>query len=355
MDKAAAEMAEEIICEKRGSAGVVILNRPKALNALTLVMVRGLAKALDAWENDPDILHVVVSGAGDRAFCAGGDIRTLYEQGRSGRRADALTFWREEYQLNVRIKEYPKPYISFLDGIVMGGGVGVSLHGSQRVAGERFNFAMPEVGIGFFPDVGATFALPRLPGEIGTYIAVTGERVGQAEAASLGLATHVAPSADLADLRQRLIDGEGVDTVLAGLESDGATSKLLDEREMIDAAFGADSVVEILRRLDEAAPSSPFAAKTAATIRTKSPTSLALTLAQMRRGRELDFREAMQLEYRIVSRVSEGTDFYEGVRAVIVDKDQSPKWRPDRIEDVSPEAIEAYFAPLGAEELTFDV
>ncbi|WP_244642050.1 enoyl-CoA hydratase/isomerase family protein [Chelatococcus reniformis] len=344
---------DEVLCERRGAAGVVVLNRPKALNALTLGMVRGLRAALDAWEHDDQVKHVVVVGAGDRAFCAGGDIRTLYEQGRSGRGADALTFWREEYQLNVRIKEYGKPYVALVEGIVMGGGFGVSVHGSHRVAGERFTFAMPEVGIGFFPDVGATYVLPRLPGEIGTCLALTGDRVGQAESLALGLATHATASGDLALLRDKLIAGEPVASVLEGLDAEPKNSPLMAEQDLIDHCFSAPTVAEILARLDEAAPGSPFAAKTAGTIRTKSPTSLALTLAQMRRGRGIGFREAMQLEYRIVSRIAQGHDFYEGVRAVIVDKDQAPKWQPGELDQVSPADIEAYFAPLGADELSF--
>src|SRR3954447_8289475 len=168
----------EIICETRGAAGLVTLDRPRALNALTLGMVRALGQALDTWAGDPQVTRVVVAGAGGRAFCAGGDIRYLYDLGRAGRFEDARVFWREEYALNTRIKRYPKPYVALVDGIVMGGGVGVSLHGSHRVAGTRYSFAMPEVGIGLFPDVGATFALPRLPGRTGLYLALTGERLG---------------------------------------------------------------------------------------------------------------------------------------------------------------------------------
>lgn len=189
----------EIICERRGAAGWITLNRPTALNALTLGMVRAMAAALDRWEHDPALRLVVVVGAGGRAFSAGGDIRALSESCRAGRHDEALTFFAEEYRLNIRIKRYPKPYVSLVDGIAMGGGVGVSLHGSHRVAGERYRFAMPEVSIGFFPDVGATHALPRLPGRAGLYLALTGARVGPDDAARLGLATHLVRSADLPD------------------------------------------------------------------------------------------------------------------------------------------------------------
>ena len=187
----------EIICERRGASGLVTLNRPKALNAITHGMVGRLAEALDAWERDPSITCVLIKGAGGRAFCAGGDIRMLYEAGTGGEVGRALAFWRDEYLLNIRIKRYPKPYLALIDGFVMGGGVGVSLHGSHRVAGQRYSFSMPEVGIGFFPDIGATYALPRLPGETGMYLALTGARVGPEDAAAIGLATHLVRSGDL--------------------------------------------------------------------------------------------------------------------------------------------------------------
>lgn len=206
---------QEIICERRGAAGFVLLNRPKALNALSHGMVRELARALDAWENDPAVTRIVVTASGEKAFCAGGDIRALHDFGKAGRQDEMLAFWREEYILNARIKAYPKPYISLIDGIVMGGGVGISLHGSHRVAGERYLFAMPEVGIGFFPDVGATFALPRLPDAAGVYLALTGDRVGQGDALALGLATHAAASARMGELAEALTGTAPVDEILA--------------------------------------------------------------------------------------------------------------------------------------------
>src|SRR3954447_26076505 len=262
----------EIICETQGAAGLVTLNRPQALNALTLDMVRALRRALDAWADDPRITRVVMTGAGERAFCAGGDIRRLYDLGRAGRQDEALGFWREEYALNVRIMRYPKPYVALIDGIVMGGGVGVSLHGSHRAASDRYVFAMPEVGIGFFPDVGATYALPRLPGRMGLYLALTGERARAADALALGLATHAIPSAALAGLRAALIDGAPVDAVLAAAAREPGGAGLQEQRDTIDACFAAESVEAVLARLGAAG--SDFASKTAATIRSKSPTSL---------------------------------------------------------------------------------
>ena len=342
----------EVLCEKQGEAGLITLNRPKALNALTLNMVREMRRALDAWATDPQVTRIVVQGAGEKAFCAGGDIRQLTEDLKAGRREPALAFWREEYQLNIAIKRYPKPYISLIDGIVMGGGVGVSLHGAYRVAGERYLFAMPEVGIGFFPDVGATYALPRLPGETGMYLALTGDRVKRADAVMLGLATHSVASESIPALRDALMAGEPVDAALARFAADPGPAPLEAEREAINACFSADSVAAILKRLDEAAAGgSEFAAKTAAGMRAKSPTSMSLAFEQVRRGVAMDFEEAMRTEFRIVSHIGEGHDFYEGVRAVLIDKDNRPQWRPASIEAIDPAVIEHHFASLGPQEL----
>ncbi|HZB36869.1 MAG TPA: enoyl-CoA hydratase/isomerase family protein [Beijerinckiaceae bacterium] len=340
----------EVLCERRGAAGLVTLNRPQALNAITHGMVLELRRALDAWAADPEVTRIVVTAAGERAFSAGGDIRHLYDLGTAGRYEEALRFWRDEYALNIRIKRYPKPYISLIDGIVMGGGVGVSLHGSHRVAGERYQFAMPEVGIGFFPDVGATHALPRLPGKTGAFIALTGERVRTADALAFGLATHAVRSPVLAELREALTAGEPVEETLARLSHDPGPTPLAAERETIDRCFAGESVTAILASLDSDA--SDFGRKTAATIRAKSPTSLVVALEQMRRGRDLSFENAMRTEFRIVSRIIEGHDFYEGVRAAIIDKDGAPRWRPASLEEVdAPAAIAHHFAELGRAEL----
>ncbi|CUA90114.1 Enoyl-CoA hydratase/carnithine racemase [Chelatococcus sambhunathii] len=345
----------EILCERRGAAGVVTLNRPKALNALTLGMVRAMRAALDAWEKDPAVTRVVVTGAGGRAFCAGGDIRRLHDLGREGRIDEARTFWGEEYKLNARIKSYTKPYVALIDGIVMGGGVGLSLHGSHRVASEKLMFAMPEVGIGFFPDVGATYALPRLPGAAGTYLAVTGERIGLADACALGIATHAVASSAMGQVLDDLCAGGDIAAVLAAHAVDPGAPPLAGERAMIDRCFAGADIPDILNRLlSETGQSSENAGRLAALMRTKSPTSMAIAREQMRRGASLTFAEAMRLEYRIVSRIAEGHDFYEGVRAVIVDKDQAPKWRPQRVEEVTSEAIAAYFAPLPEGDLAID-
>ncbi|WP_332685147.1 enoyl-CoA hydratase/isomerase family protein [Bosea sp. (in: a-proteobacteria)] len=343
---------QEIICETRGAAGCVRLNRPKALNALSHGMVRELARALDAWERDPAVTRIVLTAAGEKAFCAGGDIRALHDLGKAGRQDEMLAFWREEYILNARIQAYPKPYVALIDGIVMGGGVGISLHGRYRVAGERYLFAMPEVGIGFFPDVGATYALPRLPDAAGVYLALTGARVGQADALALGLASHAVASARMAELAEALTGNEPVDATLAAFAQPPGPCRLAADRQAIAAAFGAPTLAGILSQLEAgAAAGEAFATKALATLRAKSPTSVAIAFEQMARGARLDFAEAMALEFRIVSRVAHGHDFYEGVRAVVIDKDQAPIWQPASIEALDPAAIEAHFAPLGATEL----
>jgi enoyl-CoA hydratase len=341
--------SSDILFERRGVAGIVTLNRPKALNAVTHEMVRALARQLGVWADDPAVTRVVITAAGERAFSAGGDIRALYEMGRAGRQAEMLTFWRDEYPLNVLIKRYPKPYVALIDGIVMGGGVGVSVHGSHRVAGDRFQFAMPEVGIGFFPDVGATWFLPRMPGELGTWCALTGDRLKIADGVAAGIATHHVCSERFADLTDALCGNVPVDALLGAFaEPVGQVT----HRAAINRLFAGDRVEDILDRLDsETGAEREWAAKTAATIRAKSPTSLKLALGQVRRGRDWSFEDCMAHEFRIVSRIVYGHDFYEGVRAVIVDKDNAPRWNPPTLGDVTDAEIENHFVSLGADEL----
>jgi enoyl-CoA hydratase len=347
--------AQDILFERRGAAGLVTLNRPGALNAVTHAMVLALRAQLDQWASDPAITRVVITAAGERSFCAGGDIRHLYDLGVAGKREEALQFWRDEYPLNATIKNYRKPYVALIDGIVMGGGVGVSVHGSHRVAGDRYSFAMPEVGIGFFPDVGATWFLPRLPGELGAYCALTGERFGPGDAVGADLATHRIPSARFPALLDGLAGTVSVDAVLAAFGEPAAPGPILARRAAIDRLFAGTSVESILAALDREAASASadadWAGKTAATMRAKSPLSLKLALAQVRRGGSWDFATCMRAEFRIVSRLIEGHDFYEGVRAVIVDKDNSPRWQPASLAEISEAEVERHFAALGAREL----
>jgi enoyl-CoA hydratase len=347
-------LTSEILFDRRGVAGIVTLNRPGALNALTHNMVRLLAAKLTDWKSDAAVTRVVIRAQGERAFSAGGDLREVTEWGRSGRYAEALVFWRDEYLLNAAIKRYPKPYVALIDGIVMGGGVGVSVHGSHRVAGDRFQFAMPEVGIGFFPDVGATWFLPRLSGEIGTYCALTGERLKTADGVAAGVASHHVRSARFAELTEALCGNVSVDATLAAFAEPVEKGEVMARQTAIDQLFAGASIEEILAAVEDVAKmdggGTAWAAKIAAIMRGKSPTSLRIALEQVRRGKDWTFEECMQAEFRIVSRVIREHDFYEGVRAVIVDKDNKPRWQPATLAEVTPAMVEAHFAPL-AEEL----
>ena len=343
--------AQEILFDRRGAAGLVLLNRPHALNAVTHGMVKALHAQLESWAHDRAVTRVIVRGAGQRAFSAGGDIRALYEAGRAGRQHQMLPFWWDEYRLNAYIKQYRKPYVALIDGIVMGGGVGVSIHGSHRVAGDRFQFAMPEVGIGFFPDVGATWLLPRMPGETGTYAALTGERLSAADAVATGIATHRVPSERFPELLDALCGDVSVDAILAAFAEPAEESTLTHRSATIARFFVSNRVEDIVAELGRAdgGPDAAWAATTAAAIRSKSPTSLKIALAQMRRGKAWDFTDCMKTEFRIVSRIVYGQDFYEGIRAVIIDKDNAPRWRPANLEAVDDADVERHFAPLERE------
>jgi enoyl-CoA hydratase len=346
---------DDILFERRGAAGVVTLNRPQALNAVTHAMVLSLRAQLEQWAADPAVTRVVIMAAGNRAFSAGGDIRALYDLGKSGKHDAMLQFWRDEYPLNAAIKNFRKPYVALIEGIVMGGGVGVSVHGSHRVAGDRFQFAMPEVGIGFFPDVGATWFLPRMPGELGTYCGLTGERFNAADGCGAGLATHRIPSARFGALLEGLSGTVSIDAALAAFAEPVEEGPILARRAAIDRLFAGSRVEDILAALDrETKPGgadADWAAKTAAAMRAKSPLSLKLALAQVRHGKAWDFEACMRAEFRIVSRVVHGQDFYEGVRAEIVDKDNKPRWQPATLAEVKEAEVERHFAPLGQDEL----
>jgi enoyl-CoA hydratase len=334
-------VSDDILFEIRGKAGFVTLNRPRALNALSHSMVSALAQRLALWAADPGVAHVVVTGAGDKAFCAGGDIRSIYDARQAGETEGLARFFRDEYLLNAQIKAYPKPYVALVDGIVMGGGVGVSVHGSHRVGTEKTLFAMPETGIGFFPDVGGTFFLPRMPKHSGVYCALSAGRLKQGDALATGVLTHAVSSADLAAVERALETSDDISAALAPFLVTPAMGPVGDNLDAIEAAFGADTVESILARLD--ASESDFARTTAAAIRAKSPTSVLIAFEQMKRGGALSFNGCMKLEYRIVSRILQGTEFYEGIRAVLVDKDQSPNWSPSRFGQVDSAELASYF------------
>jgi len=342
------KMEAEVLFERRGALGLITLNRPKALNALTREMCLAMKAQLDAWASDDAAKTVAIRGSGERAFCAGGDIRSLYDSGKAGT-PYALEFYRDEYVLDTAIKRYPKPYVALISGIVMGGGVGVSVHGSHRVADETTTFAMPETGIGLFPDVGGSYFLPRCAGEIGMYLALTGARLKTADCLYAGIATHFVPAAKRDALIEGLAAGQPPDAVLGGVCETVPDTFLADHRAAIDAIFAKPSVEAILAALD--ADHTDWSRDTARIIRTKSPTSTKLTFRQLRKGREMSFEDCMRMEYRMVHGIVAGHDFYEGVRAAIIDKDGTPKWQPSALEAVTDTDIEAYFKPLGNKEL----
>ncbi|MCV6601363.1 MAG: enoyl-CoA hydratase/isomerase family protein [Cohaesibacter sp.] len=343
-------MSHDISFEQRGCVGLIILQRVKALNALSYDMVKELALKLEDWKTQDSIKAVVLTSASDKAFSAGGDIRALYDS----RGNPPFDFFFDEYRLNRTIFRYPKPYISLINGIVMGGGVGISVHGKYVVAGENIMFAMPEVGIGFFPDVGGTYFLPRMKGKVGTYLAMTGARFKQADCASLGFATHATQSENFDDIIARLAKGEDVETVLESVNQQFEPTLQAQDLAVLDEAFAKPTVLEIVETLKTKAQNSPFANKALKQLDGKSPTSIHIALGQMQRGEAADFEDCMALEYRIIHRILYETDFYEGVRATIVDKDGAPEWNPARLESVDPAKIDTHFAPLESGELTFD-
>ncbi|MGW8485922.1 enoyl-CoA hydratase/isomerase family protein [Streptomyces sp. NPDC055886] len=346
-------MTEEFVrAGVEGRTGVVTLNRPQALNALTHAMVQAIAAALDRWEHDPEVGAVVITGAGERGLCAGGDIRSIYEDARVGGRASAA-FWRDEYRLNARIARYPKPYVAVMDGIVMGGGVGVSAHGSVRIVTERSKVAMPETGIGFVPDVGGTYLLALAPGELGTHLALTGAVVGARDALLCGLADHFVPAGELPAFLAALRT-EGVPQVLRRYVREAPPGTLDADRAWIDHCYAADSVEQIVERL--LASEAPAAGEAAATILGRSPTALKVTLAALRRARELGpLERVLEQEYRVSCAALSSPDLVEGIRAQVIDKDRTPTWSPGTLVEVTDADVARYFAPTGDEELLLAV
>ena len=342
---------EEVFFEKKGSLGLITLNRPEALNALTLNMVRLIHPKLKIWEEDNEIKTVAVTAVGDKAFCAGGDIRALYDWGKSNDKK-ATGFYYEEYQLNQLIKSYTKPYISFVNGIVMGGGVGISVHGSYRVAGENYSFAMPETGIGLFPDVGGSFFLSRLKNNVGMYLALTGSRIKSSDAIELGIAEYFIQSENFDEIFKQLSEGITPDEVLSSFNSDKINSDLKNDFEKINELFSGNSLEDIFGRMES--DNSEFSQKNLSLLRSKSPTSLKITFRQIRNGSDLNFEDCMKMEFRMVSKVMDDHDFYEGVRALIIDKDNTPSWKPETVEKISDEGIDEFFKYLEDNELKFN-
>jgi enoyl-CoA hydratase len=357
--RAAAVEGEEgdLIVRREGAAGVIRLNRPKAINAVTLEMFRGIEKALDEFETDPAVGLILLEGAGDRGLCAGGDIRALYDSSRAGGDLGKI-LWREEYILNARIARFPKPYVAFMDGIVMGGGVGLSAHGAHRVVTERTKLAMPEVGLGFFPDVGGTWLLSHSPGEIGTYFGLSGQTMNGPDAIHARFADAVVPSSQLPVLREILtrVRPGVASTEVRAFVDDFATGEtagpVATEQARIDRWFAYDRMEEIFDALQR--DGSELALATLKTLNEKSPRGMVVTLKLLRLARgSSSLEECLAREYRAALEVFRSDDFREGVRAAVIDKDRNPKWSPPHVEGVTPEMLARYFAGIGPDELVF--
>ncbi len=343
--------ADEILFDHRCWLGHVVLNRPKAFNALTHDMCVRLDRQMKAWAENHELGVVAITGAAGRAFCAGGDVRALYEAGPDSPMTRDF-FW-DEYRMNRRLFRYRKPYIALADGITMGGGVGVSAPARIRLVSERTMFAMPETGIGLFPDVGASYYLSRCPGQTGVYLALTGARIKAADLLALRLYTHHVPSASLPELLSA-IELEAPGPVLTRLATAPAEASVLEpQRAAIDRCFAGNTIEEILARLRS--EGGAWAEATLMILSRMSPLSLRVTLRELREGAALEFEDCLRMEYRLVRRFMKASDFYEGVRAVLVDKDNAPKWKPATLAEATPEMVDAYFAPFKDEdELNFD-
>ena len=345
----------EVLFTRPGGIGHIHLNRPRALNAVTASMCLDIRKQLDDWAEDDSVRMVVVTGEGERAFCAGGDVRQVYETAKIDP-VEARRFFAAEYAMDARVSVYPKPYLSLIDGIVMGGGLGISVNGQYRVVSEHVMAAMPETGIGLLPDVGATTFLNACPGRLGLYLGLTGIRLNAADTLYAGFATHIVPRDSHQELLAELVrlnDPNNIhDEIVLLLNNaviDSGPSELETRQEEIDRLFAADSPEEILDALDR--EDTPFASSTARQLRSMSPTSLRITARQITENPHITAREALILEYRMVSHVLERPDFFEGIRATLVDKDRSPRWNPPTLDGIDDADIDAHFASLGDAEL----
>ncbi len=344
----------EVLFEERGGLGLITLNRPRALNSISTNMCVLMDAELVKWAADDGIKAVIIQGAGEKAFCAGGDVKTLAENSPEDHHK-ATEFFATEYVMNSRIFHFPKPYIAILDGITMGGGVGVSVHGSHRIITERSLFAMPESAIGLIPDVGGSYFMPRLPGKLGLYLGLTGARLKGADILYAGIGTSYMTSDKIDDLIAALGAADikntvDVDHIAAPFMEDPGAAPLDEFRNLIEAAFSEASLEDIMDHLD--AIDHEWAGKTLAKLNKMSPISMKVIIRQIMRGAELDFNDAIKMEYRIVSHiVSYQSDFYEGVRAVLIDKDQNPTWSPATVEEVTEDMVTAHFENLGVKEL----
>lgn len=336
-----------VLVRTRGGVGRLTLNRPRAINALDLGMIRALHQALDAWERDSEVALVVIDGAGERGLCAGGDVRGLAERVNAGRADETAQFFREEYALNARIAEYPKPIVAFADGITMGGGIGVAGHAAIRVVTERSQLAMPETRIGFTPDVGGTWLLARAPGRLGEYLGLTGSTMDASDAIDAGFADHFVHSDSLGDLRDAFetrADPSSPTELVLLFDDTPPPSRLARAREWIDDAFAADTVPQIIERLRERPEAE--ASETADLLEQLSPTGLAVTLASVRRSRELaGLRDVLAQEYGLVMWfATTQPDLREGIRAQVIDKDRFPRWQPPTLAELPPDVADSALA-----------
>ncbi|XP_045461435.1 3-hydroxyisobutyryl-CoA hydrolase, mitochondrial isoform X1 [Harmonia axyridis] len=342
--------APDVILEEINNKGIITLNRPKVLNALDLSMVKKIVPALQKWEKDGKVC-VIVKGAGEKSFCAGGDVKNIVLDGMKGGKL-GHEFFREEYAMNGMIGNYKIPYIALIDGIVMGGGVGLSVHGKYRVATERSLFAMPETQIGLFPDVGGSYFLPRLKGKIGSYLALTGERLKGADLLKAKIATHYITSNKLQDLENAIVQCQSASEIERTLDKfsiqDNNPFVLEPVIDKIDACFSSNSVEQIFERLEK--DGSDWAIKTLGKLKKMSPTSLKVTLKIINEGKKLSLIEALQVEYRVAVGCLSHHDFYEGVRALLVDKDQNPKWKPSTVREVTDDIVDRHFARLSEDK-----
>ncbi len=352
-------MTTDVLISTNGKAGIITLNRPQALNALTHGMVVAMDEALQKWAKDPAIEAVIVEGAGGRAFCAGGDVKgiTIEMKAAKDKGEDcpaARDFFRAEYTLNHRIHTFPKPYISLIDGVVMGGGMGISAHGSHRVATENVLFAMPEANIGFFPDVGGGYFLSRRPGQTGLYLALTCQRAKAFDARYIGFSTHTVPAESLALVRDEIIASPShLEDILSLYDRapDAAASELAPHRAQIDACFAHNRVEDIVAALE--ADGSDWAQETLHALAIMSPSSLKIALRQIRLSAKMSFAEIMVMEYRLAQACLARPDFYEGVRAALIDKDRRPRWSPARVTDVTEAEIEQCFQKVETPDIVF--
>ena len=339
-------MTEDIIFTKEGQLGVMTLNRVSSLNALTLPMILAMHQQLELWQDDPAIRAVVIKAVPGIAFCAGGDVRSLYDN--RDNRSQQMLFFKQEYRLNQLIYHYKKPYIALMDGITMGGGVGISLHGSHTVASENFVFSMPETGIGFFPDIGASYFLSRCPNHVGMYLGLTGHRIREADAKALGLVTYVIPSERFQKVLSLLSDSDltinpygKVDECLQSLAMPGVNAPILDVASLINSCFDGDDILSIMQKLADT--NDTWHCDTLATLNKKSPLSLKITCQQFIKAKQLSLDDCLTMDYCLARHFMQGDDFYEGIRALLIDKDKSPQWKHTDIRAITFDEIRNYF------------